>query len=165
MGRAGSLILSWQSEESGLLLSPGAGHWRQSRHPRWIYRGGKELRRLVEAPGRRCCGGGCQSHRHRPSGQDESLHAGQLFPSPGNYFIHESVNLNVSCRFIRPRVTALAWWAASGRWSSREAWPRCGGVTASTCWRSRPRRPSSSWRTNRQASVLDATCSECYRYL
>lgn len=33
----------------------------------------------MEAPGGRCSGGGCQSHWHRPSGQDESLYAGQRF--------------------------------------------------------------------------------------
>lgn len=57
----------------------------------------------MEAPGGGCSGGGCQSHWHRPAGQDESLYAGLrfgfvflIFPTTGESF-HPLI---CECKFL-----------------------------------------------------------------
>lgn len=77
------------------MFSPVSGHRWQSRHPGWIHRGGEELRWLVEAAGCRCSGGGRLSHWHCPSGQNESLHAGEMCERK---WIHYFFPLGVSAK-------------------------------------------------------------------
>lgn len=59
-----------------MLCTVGAGHWRESRNPRWVYRGGEDERSVVEAAVRGGRGRGRVPHRNGSTGQDEGVHAG-----------------------------------------------------------------------------------------
>lgn len=65
-------------------VPPVSRHRRQPHHSGRVHRGGEELRGLVEAARRWCGGRGRFSHWDRPSGQNESLHAGGIYH--GDFF-------------------------------------------------------------------------------
>lgn len=54
----------------------GAGHWRESRDPRRVYRRGEDERSVVEAAVRRGHGRRRVPYRDGSTGQDEGVHAG-----------------------------------------------------------------------------------------